>query len=106
MALFILGQQGVRRYAPLATFRSIQPPSAAKSPSGPFGLDSLQVSRPLPATSTVRIRMTAETLLRRAKTRILWLAALGVVALSAAPARAQDMRVDMRVDRLEVIESG
>lgn len=46
--------------------------------------------------------MTSQSLSRQTKTRILALASLAVVALSAAQARGQDMRVD----RLEIIESG
>lgn len=46
--------------------------------------------------------MTLQSLSRRTRTGILALASLAVVALSAPQARAQDMRVD----RLEIVESG
>src|SRR5262249_5765129 len=68
----------------------------------PSGLDSLEVSGPLSATETAETKMPTESLTRPWTICTLAAVAFGVLLTSTAPARAQDMRVD----RLEIVESG
>src|SRR5262249_4893689 len=102
MSLIILRQQEVRRSTPVLTSRPIHPFSAVKSPPAPSGLDSLEVSGPLSATKTAGTKMPTESRSPGWMIRRLAVMAFGAFLASAAPGRAQDMRVD----RLEIVEAG